>query len=66
MTKNELTYNVATAELQTILAELEDTTIEVNIEDLNNKIKRASELIAFCKKQLREIDEELEKIMETL
>ena len=66
MIKNKFTYNEAVAELQAILAELEDTTIEVNIEDLNSKIKRASELMAFCKKQLHEIDKDLEKLMETL
>ena len=66
MIKNKFTYNEAVAELQAILAELEDNTIEVNIEDLNNKIKRASELMAFCRKQLHEIDKDLEKIMKTL
>ena len=66
MIKNKFTYNEAVAELQAILAELEDNTIEVNIEDLNNKIKRASELMVFCRKQLHEIDKDLEKIMKTL
>ena len=66
MEKIKLTYDTAIAELQAILTELEDPTVELNMNNIKNRIKRTSELMAFCKKQLCEIDEELEKTMEML
>lgn len=61
----KLTYNEAVAELEQIQEELESTQ-EVNMDHITVKVKRASELIAFCKKQLHEIDKELEEVMSKL
>ena len=65
MTKQKLTYSEAVAELEQILAELENNS-EVNMDVISEKVKRAAVLMEFCKKQLHELDEELEKMMEQL
>jgi len=65
MTKQKLTYTEAVAELEQILAELENNT-EVNMDVISEKVKRAAVLMEFCKKQLHQLDEELEKMMEHL
>lgn len=65
MVKSKQTYNEAVAELEKILGELETNT-EINMELISEKVKRATILIEACKKQLHEIDEELEKMLENL
>lgn len=65
MAKSKQTYNEAVAELEKILGELETNT-EINMELISEKVKRAAILIEVCKKQLHEIDEELEKMLENL
>ena len=65
MNKQKLTYTEAVAELEQILAELENNS-EVNMDVISEKVKRASFLMEFCKKQLHELDEELEKMLEHL
>jgi len=65
MTKQKLTYTEAVAELETILADLESNS-EVNMDLIAEKVKRAAVLMDFCKKQLHELDEELEKMMADL
>ena len=62
MSKQKLTYTEAVAELEDILAELENNS-EVNMDIIAEKVKRAAILMEFCKKQLHELDEELEKMM---
>jgi exodeoxyribonuclease VII small subunit len=65
MSKLKLTYTEAVAELETILAELENNA-EINMDLISEKVKRAAVLMEFCKKQLHQLDEELEKIMTDL
>ncbi len=65
MTKQKLTYTEAVAELEQILAELENNA-EVNMDVIAEKVKRAAVLMEFCKKQLHELDDELEKMIEQL
>jgi exodeoxyribonuclease VII small subunit len=65
MTKQKLTYTEAIAELEQILVELENSP-EVNMDVISQKVKRAALLMEFCKKQLHELDVELEKMMEHL
>jgi len=65
MSKLKLTYTEAVNELESILAELENNQ-EVNMDVISEKVKRAAVLMEVCKKQLHEIDDELEKIMEQL
>lgn len=65
MSKQKINYTDALAELDNILAELENNA-EMDMEYISGKVKRAAELLRICKKQLYEIDEELEKILEEL
>ena len=59
----KLLYSDAVAELEKILAELDGNT-EINMELISEKVKRAAVLLEVCKKQLHEIDTDLEKILE--
>lgn len=65
MAKTKQTYTESVAELEKILAELENND-EVNMELISEKVKRAAVLLEACKKQLHEIDSDLEKILENL
>ena len=65
MTKAKLSYTEAITELEIILSELENNS-EVNMDVIAEKVKRAAVLMELCKKQLHELDEELEKMMEHL
>ena len=62
MAKKELTYTEAIVELEYILKQIENTE-EINIDKISFQVKRATELIDFCKKQLHNIDKELEKMI---
>jgi len=65
MAKQKTTYNEAQVELERILQELENEK-EINMDQIAQKVKRASELIAICKKQLNELDTELEKVLDQI
>lgn len=65
MSKQKINYTNALAELEEILTEFEDNA-EMDMEYISGKVKRAAELLRVCKKQLYEIDEELEKMLEEL
>ena len=65
MSKNKLTYTEALTELEAILADLESNS-DVNMEIIAEKVKRAAALMEICKKQLHELDSELEKIINSL
>lgn len=65
MTKPKLTYTEAATELENILGELESNS-EVNMDVITEKVKRAAVLMELCKKQLHDLDEELEQMMEHL
>ncbi len=65
MSKQKITYNEALAELEQILATLEnDTTLNMDV--IAEKVKRAAILLEICKKQLHELDGELEKMLEQI
>ena len=63
--KEEMTYTKAVAELELILKELENTE-EINMDSISARVKRATELMDYCRKQLFELDRELEKMIEEL
>jgi exodeoxyribonuclease VII small subunit len=65
MSKLKLTYTEAVAELENILAELENNS-EINMDLISEKVKRAAVLMEFCKKQLHQLDENMERIMADL
>lgn len=61
MEEVKLNYKEAMAEIESIVAKLEDNQLDVD--ELSGKVKRVSELIAFCKSKLHETEEEVEKIL---
>lgn len=61
---NEMTYSEAVKELESIMQELENG--EITIDDLESKIKRASELIHFCKDKLKKTELDVELILKEL
>ena len=56
----KLSYDTAFAELNEILVSLQSE--EAGLDDLAEKLNRASELAEFCKAKLRGIESEVEKL----
>ncbi len=56
--KNIQTYESAMTELQQIVADLQAEAI--GIDDLSEKVKRAADLIQFCKTKLRNTENDLD------
>jgi exodeoxyribonuclease VII small subunit len=57
---NLSSYEKAMQELQEIANQLQEETI--GIDDLSLKVKRAAELIQFCKEKLRATDSDVKNI----
>ena len=57
----ELKYEAAMAELQTITRKMEND--ELDIDQLTNQLRRAQQLIKFCRDKLTKTDEEIKKIL---
>ena len=64
MAKKDFSYNDAIAEIQQILLEIESESIDINL--LSIKIKRATELLKFCKNKLKKTDEEVETLLKEM
>lgn len=64
MSKNTQTYEQAYNELQTIIQEIEAGEISVDV--LSEKVKRAAELIHFCKEKLTSTEQDVQKILDDL
>ncbi|MCC9042053.1 exodeoxyribonuclease VII small subunit [Myroides sp. M-43] len=60
----QLTYEQAALELEDILNDLKND--EVTVDDLANKVERASKLIVFCKEKLTSTEQQVEGIIEKL
>lgn len=60
----ELTYDRASSELEHILEELKKD--EVSVDELADKVERASKLILFCKEKLTTTEKKVEDIIESL
>ena len=58
----ETGYAESQDELQKILADMESG--EMDVDDLSQKVKRAAELIEFCRKRLKETEVEVKKVVE--
>jgi len=61
---DKLTYAKAIAELEEIVHEIENE--EVLVDELLVKVKRSSELIKFCKKQLYSTEKEITEALKEL
>lgn len=64
MKDEKITYTAAKAEIEEIVALIESD--ELDVDQLTKYVKRASKLVAFCKKKLTETDEELQKVLDQL
>jgi exodeoxyribonuclease VII small subunit len=62
--KSEIKYTEAFEELQLIIQEIEDG--EISVDELSNKVKRASFLIKICKNKLSETEENVNEILKEL
>ncbi|MCR4032122.1 exodeoxyribonuclease VII small subunit [Flavobacterium panacis] len=62
--EEKLTYESAWNELSAISKEIENETISVD--ELAAKVKRASELIAFCQGRLKATETEVGKIIDAM
>lgn len=59
--KEELKYEQAYQELQTIVRRMEND--ELDIDQMSEQLKRAQQLIKLCKDKLTKTDEEIKKIL---
>jgi len=62
--ENKLTYDEAFKELEAIKNEILNETISVDV--LSEKVKRASELIAYCQEKLRATETEVNSIISNM
>lgn len=62
MMEEKQTYEAAWSELTAISKEIENETISVD--ELASKVKRASELIAFCQGRLKATETEVGRIID--
>ncbi|MDR2938225.1 MAG: exodeoxyribonuclease VII small subunit [Prevotellaceae bacterium] len=61
-TKKEQTYAEALAEVEKILAQLESN--ELDVDKMVVAVKRATDLLQFCREKLHAVDEELQKVVD--
>ncbi len=59
-----INYTDAFKELQTIVSEIEKG--EISVDELSQKVKRASHLIKICKTKLSTTEEDVDKILKEL
>lgn len=62
MSKTEISYQDAIREIEEIIRKIESG--ELNVDELTDKVKRASVLLEICRKKLKTADEEISKIIE--
>lgn len=59
-----MTYKKAIEEIETIVKSLEDNKMDIDV--LGGRVKRAAELIEFCKSKLHDTEEEVEKVLKSM
>lgn len=64
MTDKKFSYNAAMQEVEQILALLEKNSLDVD--EMSQKVKRATELLQACKKKLYEADAEIQAVFENV
>ena len=60
----EINYQKAFDELKDIVSDMEDG--QINVDELAQKVKRASELIRICKNKLTATEGDVQKILKEL
>lgn len=58
---SEIKYEAALADIQSIVSKMEND--ELDVDQMSVQLKRAQELIKFCKDKLTKTDEEIKKIL---
>ena len=58
----KLSYEKAMEELQQLVAQLQEG--QMSVDELAAKVKRAAELIAHCRRKLRQTEDELQGLFE--
>ncbi len=61
MSKKAIKYKEAVSELEKILAGLESE--EIDVDEVSEKVKRAVELIKFCREKITKTELEVKKIV---
>lgn len=64
MTKKNITYKEAVAEIEAIMAKMESD--ELDVDELSSYVDRVAFLIKLCKEKLRHTEDEVKKIIESL
>lgn len=59
-----MTYKKAMEEIESIVKSLEDNKMDIDL--LGERVKRAAELIEFCKSKLHNTEEEVEKVLKSM
>ena len=62
MSNKKQTYESAIKELQQIVNEMQEEM--VSIDEITEKVKRAKELMAFCKNKLRDVEADVSTLFE--
>lgn len=60
--KTTISYEEAMEELQSIIGDLQSEAI--GIDQLSDKVKRAAELIEYCKTKLRTTEEDINTLLD--
>lgn len=64
MSKENLKYDEAMTELQSLAKDMEYG--DISVDDLSKKIKRSAVLIKFCKSKLKSTEEDVESILKEM
>ncbi len=59
-----MNYTEAIEELEAIVQDIESA--DINVDELSEKVKRASELVRFCRKTLNATEMEVQNILKDL
>ncbi len=59
-----ITYAEAIVELETIVSEIENASI--GVDELSEKVKRAAELIKFCRSKLTATEKDVSAVLKSL
>ena len=62
--KINISYKEAFTELEDIIRQIESD--ELDVDELTNKVKRATELLSFCRKKLHTTESEIEEILKKI
>ncbi|MFI3263821.1 MAG: exodeoxyribonuclease VII small subunit [Rikenellaceae bacterium] len=62
MAKKTLSYDEAIGQIEAIMAKFRNG--EMSVDQLAAEVKRATELIGYCKERLLKAEEDLKKVME--